>query len=389
MKKYIFVIIPFIIVVLAVLSVLSGRFWVVPPAPRLPQNVVVFKISRLIPSASYEVIGILEADKKVELKARVSGFLNKKDFNEGDLVEASRVLFQIEPEQYEAALEAALADELSAKAQLTKSELDFDRISGLYAKRTAPKSDYDTSKANLDVAQATLKSAQARLAQAQLNLGYAFIKAPFTGQVSDTPYSEGSLLGPESGVLATVVSLDPVLVTFGISDKFMSELRRGSSTGVIPASKIEDLAVRLKLNGDVFYDLPGEISYVAPLVDRQTDTIKLKARFKNPLGVLAPGQIVVVSLEPSKPESLLIVPKAAVVTTFEGTQVYVPEKMPPSEPEGQEVVVASTKIIKIGQEYKEGYVVLEGLEEGEEVLIQGLMVGGARLRPGTPIAIVR
>jgi membrane fusion protein (multidrug efflux system) len=233
------------------------------------------------------------------------------------------------------------------------------------------------------VAKATLQAAQARLEQASLNLEYTAVKAPFDGVIGDTPFSVGTLLSPESGVLARVVKADPVEVTFGISDKVMASARLGDPRSGLPGSTVSNLRPRLVINNSDLFEGEGRIVYVAPEVDRQTDTIKFKARFDNPGGTLAPGQSVTVRLEPVDPPTVLLIPKNAVMTAQGESYVYVTAP-DPANPAG---LVSQTRPIKVGFEYEDGYEVLEGLSAGDKIIELGLMSGGARLRPGAPVVI--
>ena len=380
-KRFVFVLIPLIIVggAAAIIGLDIMR-----PQPRTvqpPQRVVLAEVKTAPANSTLSVIGMVEADMTVDLRARVSGFLRSRSFKEGDKVTEGQVLFQIEPEQYKAALSAAQADVSSATAQLDRASLEFNRIRDLYNKRSSPKSDLDNASATLDVARATLQSALARLEQAELNLEYTSVKAPFAGTISDTPFSEGSLLSPESGVLARVVKADPVMVTFSVSDKVMASARLGDPRSGLPGAKVSNLSPRIVINGKDLYPQTGEIAYMAPEVDRQTDTIKFKARFPNPDGVLASGQSVMVNLVPLKPANVLMIPKNAVMTAQGASYVYT------TASDGANGLISETRPIKLGFEYEEGYEVLEGLAAGDKIISLGLMSGGARLRPGVPVVV--
>ncbi|MDR2947522.1 MAG: efflux RND transporter periplasmic adaptor subunit [Candidatus Adiutrix sp.] len=356
-----------------------------PQMPMRAQPVILDAVKTLEISEATEYVAAMEADSRVELRARVSGLLLAKNFEDGDLVKKGQVLFLIEPDQYQAQMETAQADFQSAKAQLDLATQDFKRIGDLYQKNTSPKSDYDSSKSAFEVAQAAVLRAQGSLTLAQLNLDYASIKAPFDGWVSDSPYSVGSLLGPESGVLATVVSVDPILATFGVSDKIIS-----SAVGLNPAQPgaAKEWQVRLRLGPDRYYDQAGPLSYVAPTVDPQTDTIKFKAKFTNPKRVLRPGQIVTAVVERVTPLRKLVVPKEAVLTDTQGRFVYIPKEVPadPNVPDSQPGMVAEMRRVVVGGgELEQEYIIESGLTEGEQFIRKGLMSGGATLRPGAPI----
>ncbi len=385
--RILFVGIPLAIVGLAAVFILI-YMRPIPPLAMPPQPVIMGTVQTRDITESREYVAVMEADHSVDLRARVSGFLVAKNFQDGDLVKKDQLLFQIEPDQYQALLATAEASVLSARAQFDRASLDFNRIKDLYDKKTSPKSDFDRAKADYEVAEAALKSARAGRTQAALNLGYASIKAPFDGRISDTPYSEGSLLGPESGVLATVVSLDPILATFGISEKVISQYQTEMKNKNLSAA---DWQVRLRLAPDVCYPEPGPLSYAAPTVDPRTDTIKFKAKFANADKLLRPGQIVTAIVERIKPDLRLVVPKEAVLTDTEGRFVYMVREVPadPEKPGSRPGLAAEPRRVTLeqGDPLDKDYIVKDGLEEGEQFILKGLMSGGATLRAGAPVQV--
>jgi membrane fusion protein (multidrug efflux system) len=400
-KKWIFVIIPLIIVAISGVVILIGMLRPEPPRQMLIQSVVLHEIKKASAISSLKALGLVEANKRVELLARVSGFLVEKSFQEGDRVKQCQVLFQIEPDQYQAAFSDAQAREASAQAQLNLATVDYNRTNDLYQKRSSPKSDLDNALSALDVARASLQSAQAQLEQARLNLEYTSIKAPFDGLVSDSPFSEGTLISPGSGVLATVVAIDPVEVSFGISDAVMAKMRFGNDRSGLPGGKIDNAQFSLSIIGENQYDQEGEVIYISPEVDRNTDTVKVKVRFPNPQGILAPGQSVVVNITPKAAPQVLLLPKTALMTSEGRRFVYLtaPAPDPPSQsgqpgPTGQAGGAAGTSLVAelrnvtVGDEFHDGFEVISGLKEGDKVVILGLMSAGARLRPGAPVVVV-
>jgi membrane fusion protein (multidrug efflux system) len=382
-KKYIFVIIPLIIVLLA--GIVFLKEILKPERPRVvpPARVGVYVASKRPVKNSYEIIGILEADKSVDLVARVSGFLEEKSFVAGDKVKEGDVLFRIDPKDYEAALEVARGSLLSAEAQLTQAALNFNRVKDLYAKRTSPKSDLDAAQAQLDVAQASVLSAKGALAQAELNLGWASVTAPFDGEVSDSPFSEGSFLGPSSGVLATIVAPDPIKVRVGLADRLLADLRFGAASGSLPRGGIDQVVARVKVNGTHLYEEPGRITYISPLVEKSTDTIQIKATFPNKDGRLVPGEVVTVILEDGSPRDVILVPKNCVLyNAASGSFVYVLGQGEGGGP------VAEARGVTKGVEFPEGIEIVDGLKEGDKVINVGLMSGGALIQPGTPVEVL-
>ncbi|MDR1166966.1 MAG: efflux RND transporter periplasmic adaptor subunit [Deltaproteobacteria bacterium] len=387
-KKRIFVIIPALIVLAAAIPIAISVL-IPSPAPQYGAARVTLSEARKTPvKKSWRVIARLEADQRVELVARVAGFLEEIKVKEGQSARQGDVLFQIEPQSYQAALSQAQGNLGSAEAQLTQAQLSFDRVNDLYRKKSAPKSDLDAAQATLDVALASVQSAQALLAQAKLNLDYASVKAPFDGTVSDSPFSVGSYVGPQSGVLATIVSDDPVEATFGVPDRLLADLRFGASGGALPSGRLEDLAVKLWVNENNAYPEEGRITYVAPLIDSGTDTAKVKATFPNPQKTLVPGEFVTVVLEDREPREVILAPKNAVLISAQvGDYVYVTAPGPPGPDGTPQGLVAEIRPIKRGEDYPGGIEIADGLKVGEKIINLGIMSSGATLRPGTPIEV--
>jgi membrane fusion protein (multidrug efflux system) len=374
-KSNYFVLIPMGIVMLAIATIAIG-LRKPPPFAMPPQTVVLGEVQTVTIADSSEFVAQMEADLNVDLKARVSGFLRRRNFSAGDLVGKDQILFQIEPDQYQALLDMAEAELVSARAQFDRATLDFNRISDLYEKKTTTKSDFDTAKAAFEVAEAQVMQARARQTQARLNLEYATIRAPFKGRISDTPYSEGSLLGPESGVLAAVVSTDPILVVFGLSSRLIA-----AAVGPGENHDLGDFQVRLRLGPETYYPQAGRLVYISPTVDTHTDTVKFKASFANPEGILRPGQVVTAVLESARPRSGLAVPKGAVLTDAEGQYVLAPLEDPASGGWSAE----RRPVVLDRKETDREFFIREGLAAGDKILVKGLMSGGSTLRPGAPI----
>ncbi|MDR1314553.1 MAG: efflux RND transporter periplasmic adaptor subunit [Deltaproteobacteria bacterium] len=389
-KKNIFIIIPAVIVLLAAAVVVLPMLFPAPPRVTPPAAVVLHETKEYPVKDSWEVVAFAQASKRVDLVARVSGFLVEKPYKEGGAVYEGDVLFSIEPEQYKAALEAARGNLMSAEARVVQSRLAFQRISDLFARKTSTKSDYDDAKAALDVAEAGSMSARAALSQAQLDLGYASVKAPFDGYASDSPFSEGAFLSPASGVLATVVASDPLELSFGVPDRLMAAVKYKAPDSALPRGGIDQVAVRVRSAGGREYPLTGAITYVAPLVDDSTGTYKVKADMPNPDGLLAPGETLTVILEDVHPRQALLVPKSSLLIAADsGTYVFAAAPAPPG-PDGApgEGLVARRIDVTRGNEFPDGIEILSGLKPGDKIIELGLMSMGSTLRPGAPVRIV-
>ncbi|MDL2226406.1 efflux RND transporter periplasmic adaptor subunit [Deltaproteobacteria bacterium OttesenSCG-928-M10] len=317
-------------------------------------------------------IGLVEAERHVAIKPRVKGFLISRPFVEGDMVKKDQSLFKIEPTQYEAALTSAKASELAANAALIRAQADYERISGLYQKQTSTKADYDQYKATYDAAQAQVMQAQAEIVQAELNLGYTDIKAPFDGKISDSSYHAGSLIDPEdSQVLTTIVSLDPVLISFGISDQTLKKYRA--------KVKPRDTAIRI-VAADEPYPHEGKLVFIDSMVNRKTDTIKFKASVENPDHVLVPGQMVMVEVVVGSGRPSILVPQKAVLTAPDGQRFVMTVSS-----EGQ----AAMNPVIVAGEHGQDYIISEGLTAGQEFILDGLVyMGGTPLQPGMPVQVM-
>jgi hypothetical protein len=202
--------------------------------------------------------------------------------------------------------------------------------------------------------------------------------------MTDSSYSEGTYVGPSSGILATIVATDPVEVSFGIPDRLMSDLRFGVKGSPLPQGRTDSLVAWVKVNGEHLYKIPGKVTYIAPLVDKSTATIKVKTAFPNPDSILVPGESVTVVLEDGLPRKTVLIPKNSIMQSSSiGSFVYVPVPNPDGSGD-----IAEIRPITTGLEFPEGMEVLSGLSKGDKVVNLGLMSGGAMLRPGRPIKVV-
>lgn len=362
-----------VVVLLAALLIWGIKMMMAQPQMQMPPAMVTLSAAREETiDLKDKFIGLVEAERHVDIKPRVKGFLISRPFVEGDMVKEGQSLFKIEPTQYEAALTSAKASELAASAALIRAQADYERISGLYQKRTSTKADYDQYKATYDAAQAQVMQAQAEIVQAELNLGYTEIKAPFDAKISDSSYHVGSLIDPDdSQVLTTIVSLDPVLISFGISDQTMKKYR----AKVRP----QDTAIRI-LVADEQYPYEGKLVFIDSMVNRKTDTIKFKASVENPDHVLVPGQMVMVEVVVDRGQPSILVPQKSVLTA----------------PDGQRFVMTVTSKgqvamnpVTVAGERGQDYIISEGLTAGQEFILDGLVyMGGTPLQPGMPVQVM-
>ena len=316
-------------------------------------------------SQSFEFVGHIKATDKVDLRARVEGFLEKRLFREGQDVKAGDLLYQIEKVQYEALVEQAKANLAAAEAESTNAKLEYSRQLELSKRQYSAQSVVDQNRATMDTAAAKIMQAKAALRQAEVNLDYTDIRAPIAGRIGQTAYTIGNLVNPASGVLATIVSQDPIYVLFPISVRDLETIREARRKEGGGLNKI-DILVRLA-NGQL-YAHPGIWNFTDPQVDQQTDTLIMRAAILNPEGTLADGQVITAIIRERKEEPRLVVPQTALQVDQSGFYVLVVNGEHKVEP----------RRLKTGPNIGTDVVVLSGLKEGDKVIVDGIQ----KVRPG-------
>jgi membrane fusion protein (multidrug efflux system) len=321
-----------------------------------PPPAVLVQAAELKPIADQaEFIGRAAAVDKVELRARVKGFLGPRKFNDGDLVKEGQVLFTIEPEPYQAAVDQKVAQRDAAKAALTNADLQLHRAEELLRSKTGTQQTYDQRLSERLQAKANLEDAAAQLRDAEIQLSYTEIKSPIAGRVGRAAVSPGNIVGPDSGVLATVVSENPIRVLFSITQRELLEARRDSSASG------DGLVVRLRLADGSLYKDKGKLDFIDVTADAKTDGQMVRAVFDNKDGLLTDGQTVRVIVEGEKIPTVVAVPQAAIAQDQSGTYLFVVN----------DKNVAEQKRVKTGVARDGLVAITEGLKAGERVIIQG------------------
>jgi len=312
-----------------------------------------------------DFVGRIEAMQKVDIRARVTGFLQSVDFVEGTIVHEGDKLYQIEQDPFIASQLQARGALLQAQAELTNSTLQLARAEELVKTNATPVAVRDERRAAQQTAQGSVIRADADLRTATINLSYTTITTPITGKIGRATYTKGNLVGPDSGVLATVVSEDPIYVTFPVSQRVFLQLEQE----MVQKARAE-AAVRIQFADGSAYPEPARIDFIDVRVDRATDTITVRATAPNPKGELVDGSFVRVRVESEAPEQRVVVPQAAVVLDQEGAYVFVVEN-------GRAVV----RRVKTGQQIGRNVVIDQGLQGGEQVVLDGI----TSLRPNAPV----
>lgn len=333
--------------------------------------VEVVQVSKQPVSQQVSFVGRVAAVDKVELRARVEGFLKTRNYTEGDTVQADSLLFQIEPDAYQAVLDQRKADLAKYEAELVNARAQYTRGAELLAQKNMSASEVDKLRAAELTAKASVAQAEAAIAAAQLNLDYTRILAPVAGRVGRAALSVGNLVGPSTGILATLVSQDPIYVLFPITQKEFLAAREKNTANGKADSKGADMSVLVKLPNGTLYPHKGALDFVDVTTDTTTDTLSVRAKFANPEGLLIDGQYLNLYLEQKEQHEALVVPQAALQIDQQGHSVFIVD--------GNKQV--QTRRIKVGANQGANAIVLEGLNQGDLVITQGLQ----KVRPGQTV----
>ncbi|MGR5094269.1 efflux RND transporter periplasmic adaptor subunit [Vibrio maritimus] len=321
-------------------------------------------------SKSY--IGRMDAVEDTAITAQVTGYLMERHFQEGQIVEKGQELYTIEPSSFEAQVASAKAMVSEAEAALKKAELDFERGKNLVKSNNISQAEFDALTATLMSARAQLEAGKAQLKVAEVNLSYTTIRAPFTGRISDSKVSTGDLVSPSSGVLTTLVSMDPIYASFSISERERLALGMDAIEGD-GSDESNGVAVNIILEDGRVFDQQGKIDFLGNRINLNTGTLAMRAIVENPQQRLLPGQHVRVELMEKEAIDVVTVPRRAVQTDLEGDFVMVVT-------EGN---VAERRNVVLGTQVETGIIIQSGLKPTDVVITQGLQ----RVRNGVPVRI--
>lgn len=338
------------------------------PAPPPSVSVVAAVRKDVTPSTSFT--GRVEAIDRVELRARVEGYLETRQFQEGGEVTEGQLLFTIEKATYVAEVAQQRATVSRAEATVRLAKIELDRQSELLRRQVAPQAKVDEALAKYGEAQADLQRQQAMLQQTEINLKYTEVYSPIAGQIGRSRFSIGNYVTPSSGTLATVVSRDPIYATFPVTQRELLAMRKAATeSGVDPRAG----TIRLRLADGTFYDQSGTVDFVDIQVSQETDSVTVRAKLPNPKRSLIDGQLVTVIVETSTPRSALLVPQQALQFDQSGYFVLIVDaesrvKVRPvgigAGPEGQVEITA-------------------GLQDGDRVITAGVQ----KVRPDQLVQI--
>jgi RND family efflux transporter MFP subunit len=331
-----------------------------------PPLVTVAKVTEQDVNPPSEYVGHVQAVQTVDLRARIEGFLEQVRFREGSDVRAGDLLYVIEQTPYQAQVDADTARVTQATATLTKARQYLERVRTVRSGGVSA-TDIDDAVAEELRAKAQLEEDKANLERSRLDLGYTMVRAPISGRIGRTAYTQGNLVNPASGPLARIVQIDPIRVVYSISENDLVAIKTALKDAA-SGKKHPILAPRIKLPGGQVLKTSGQIDFVDNTVDPGTGTIAVWALFDNPDGTLLPGQYVTVLVARSQPEVMTVVPQSAVLEDHDGRYVLVVTDQ-------NQVAV---RRVKTGPVVGINWAITSGLSVNENVIMEGVQ----KVQPG-------
>lgn len=350
-----------------------------PPAPEVT---VIMIVPRDTPVA-IEFVGKTVSSRRVEIRSRVEGFLEKRLYTEGSMVQEGDVLFQMDPKPFQADLRAARAELAQQQARLETAEANLTRVKPLAEKNAVSQKDLDDATGSYRSAAAAVEAAKAKVVQAELNLGYTKITTPVTGLSSYAVQQEGAYIGYGSDSLLTYVAqIDPMWVEFSVSENQILKSRRDEESGIVKLPEHGNFEVEIILADGSVYPNRGRITFADASLSEETGTFLIRAEFENKLknhknldrDILRPGMFVRARLHGMIRPNAILVPQRAVQQGAKGSFVWV------IDAEGK----AEFQPVTVGQWQGNDWFVDTGLEGGETVVVDGAL----KLRAGVPVNIV-
>jgi len=356
---------------LAIAACKKENAYVPPP----PQQVAVAKPVQQSVTPYLDLTGNATAYNQVDLEARVQGYLQEINYQDGQPVKQADTLFVIEPAPYQAQLQQAQATLAATQADLVQAQAEFYRQSTLGKSDFASQSKVDEARAKLDSDKAKIQNDQAGVTIAAINLGYTRVTAPFDGVVSAHLVSTGGLVGvPGPTKLATIVQLDPIYVTFTVSEQDVLRVKSAMAKRGLKPRDIANVPVQVGLMNEEGYPHAGKLDYVAPMIDPSTGTLNARGIFQNPDRVMLPGNFLRIRIPLAlEEETALLVPDTAVGADQAGSYLLVVDQNG----------VVQQKTVTTGQLVGRLRVIATGITAGEQVVVSGIQkaIPGEKVAP--------
>ena len=340
-----------------------------PPAPVVTVMTVQ---SALVPLVT-ELPGRTTAYLIAELRPQVGGIVQQRAFTEGSEVRAGQLLYRIDAAPYQAAYDSAKANLARAEANLQVAKVTAERYAGLVSIQAVSKQANDDAQAALQLAQADIAAAKAALDKTRIDLDHTQVKSPISGRIGRSSVTQGALVtANQAAALATVQQLDPIYVDLTQSSADMLRIRRDLAAGTLQRNTNKAVPVTLTLEDGSEYGSEGSLAFSEVTVDESTGSVTLRAKFPNPKGVLLPGMYVRARLPQGVRSEAILVPHAALTRDPRGNALVM-------------VVDAESKVqarpVKVVQSLDSQWVVTDGLQPGERIIVEGLQ----KIRPGASV----
>ena len=357
----------------AMIAACSGKAETAAPAAPPPAEVSVVTVAPASIGIVTELPGRLEASRVAQVRARAAGILQKRLFREGSDVKAGQALFQIDAAPYRATVESAQASVARAEANLAQASSQVERYKPLLEANAVSKQDYVNAVAQQKQAQADVAAGKAAVQTARINLGYAAVTAPISGRIGRALVTEGALVGQgEATQLALIQQIDPMYINFTQPASEALRLRQAFESGKLQrAAGPQAAKVSVLLDDGSLYAQPGRLLFSDLSVDPTSGQVSLRAEVPNPQGLLLPGLYVRVRIEQAQAADAVLLPQQAVTRSDKGDSVLVvgADGKPAPRP------------VKLGGAQGSQWLVLEGLKQGEQVIVEGFQ----KLRPGAAV----
>jgi membrane fusion protein (multidrug efflux system) len=347
-----------------------------PPQRPVPEVTVVTVQPQNIPYTP-NFVAQTESSRQVNIVARVSGYLDKIAYQEGEVVKEGQLLFQLDPKPFQAQLDAARGELQAQQARFTTAEANLKRVKPLTAQNALSQSDLDRAQGEFDSAKAAVYSAQAKVTEAELNLGYTTIRSPVTGLASRSQQRQGAYINSLStdATLTYVAAIDPIWVNFSVSQNQAAKWRDEMSKKLMIEPKNRDFEIEIVLSDGAVYPYKGRINFADPSFSQDTGSFLVRAVLPNPKRELRPGMFVTAYLKGALRPNAVVVPQLAVQQGSNGHIVYVVKQ------DG----TAEVRPVVVGDYYGEReIVILTGLHAGDRVVVDGVL----KVVPGQPVKIV-
>ena len=347
-----------------------------PPPERPAPQVAVTTVSAATIPNTLSFVAQIESSRRVDIVARVSGFLERIAYDEGEVVKEGQLLFELDRKPFEAQLDAAKGQLLSQQARFTTAKSNLDRTKPLAEQDALSRADLDRAQGEFDSAKAGVFAAQAKVREAEINLGYTRIQSPVNGLASRALQRQGSYVNAmtDSAQLTYVATIDPMWVNFSVSQNQMAKIRAEMASGRIARPKDEPLTVVLTHSDGSPYAEKGKIDFADPSFSQDTGAFLVRAVVANPQRVLRPGMFVNAKVEGLTRPDAIVLPQLAVQQGPGGHFVYVVKQ------DG----TAEVRPVVVGEYYGDkDIVIVEGLKSGDRVVTDGML----KVVPGKPVQI--